>query len=247
MSNYNASFEEIKSVELPQETATYKPVSHEQAVSLLADKITESGLTVTSSNYQLSKEGQVMSFKLIVEDQRVLEDMIQDIDSITNRSQQLMFAGLNSYDKTTRLAYAAGSQVMVCHNGMISGKIHKLRKHTKNVFIDIRTLIDEVVVESTDIFSQNKVFAQQLTYLHLNSYFASNILGDMVYNQKILSSNEGSKVWKEFNNSTLFSKDNQWGLYNACTEVLKNTRPDIYLKKHSKVHDYFANTCAQKF
>ena len=70
-----------------------------------------------------------------------------------------LFAGINSYDKSSRLAYASGTQVFVCANGMISGDIKQLRKHTKNVFQDIDGMLDTIIREGEEAMRKNVEFS----------------------------------------------------------------------------------------
>ena len=243
--SYIVDKEEIKLVTLPEETGSYKPVSHNAAVQLLVDRLDLEGFKVSSEKYLLSKGGNVMSFKLGVERNETFRnndplDRYGEGVALNNKTQRLMFAGLNSYDKSTRLAYAAGTQVMVCHNGMISGSIYKLRKHTKNVFRDIDELLDIVVTEGLEEYEKNVRFARILNNSRCNKDQASRILGHLVFNEKIISTTESSKVWKEFNNNTEFGSDTKWDLYNACTEVFKGVRPDQTMKKHADLHKYFS-------
>lgn len=242
MTKNNVPFKEICQVSVPQETETYMPVSHEQAVSKLLTKLSDAHFKITNERYDLSREGKICTFNIGCDfDLPSLQDVKGYYRKHDLMSMDYLFAGINSYDKSSRLAYASGTQVFVCANGMISGEIKQLRKHTKYVFQDIDGMLDNIIREGEEAMRKNVEFSISAVSKMCTDNSVSSHLGRMVYKNRILNINEGTKVYKEYNKSLVFPKGNYWSFYNACTEVLKITRPDQQMKKQKKIHTYFDN------
>ena len=64
MTKNDVSFKEICQVSVPQETETYMPVSHEQAVSKLLTKLSEHNFQISNERYALSREGRICTFNI---------------------------------------------------------------------------------------------------------------------------------------------------------------------------------------
>ena len=56
---YDSTRSELISVSLPEETRTYKPITHEQVMDLTLESIYQAGLTVEREEYRSGREGNV--------------------------------------------------------------------------------------------------------------------------------------------------------------------------------------------
>ena len=93
---------------VPQQTRTYKPVSHQELMDLTLESIHQSGYELASQEYSVAEEGEVANGKYT-------------ISNVADSEMQLQVAWQNSYNKKVSLKFALGTKIMICANGMVSG------------------------------------------------------------------------------------------------------------------------------
>ncbi len=113
---------EVMSVEEPDFTKTWHPISHAKVVTSLNKACEERGLVTRERTYSLSKDGGKMFG-------------VWDID--TGDSDGCYSLGFrNSTDKSMAYGVTAGNKVFVCDNMAFSGEYISFRKHTSGLNLD---------------------------------------------------------------------------------------------------------------
>ena len=224
--NY-CSLDELRAVELPQETRTYKPVAHYDLATNLAE--VSSGLLrgyeMQKAQYGLARDGNQM-FAVHTYKNGISSDM------------SLSVAFRNSYDKSMSVGIAVGASVMVCSNLALTGDITIMRKHTQNVWNDLEEMIITTIYRSQHNFHRIVEDAEVMRSKYLTNDNAFKLLG-LLYGNDIITPRQIPIVKKEWLNPTHceFEERNNWSFYNACTEALKTAPPNKIMEKHISLHE----------
>ena len=221
-----ATLEDLRLVPLPEETSSYKPLSHYDLVmniqrvasDMLRDHTFEKG------SYALANNG----------------SRLFGVHTYWTEANDLALAiGFrNSYDKSMSVGIAIGASVFVCDNLMFTGTITVLRKHTLNVIDDLETAILKVVYKARHQFTRITESAEQLRSLPLEDDDAFKMLG-LLFGHKVLTPRQLPVARAEWLTPShkAFQPRNSWSFYNAVTAALKSTPPQRILERHLALHD----------
>ena len=218
-----ASFGELKTPVLPKQTDSYVPVAHDGLVTLVKRELAKANLEVAQESFVLWRNGQRMFGLMQVNH--------PDLPS----PEAAMIVGIrNSYDKSLPAMITSGNQVFVCDNLIFNGEIVLGRKHTKNIFDDL----DSLVVGAMEI-----LFKHWKSHLaRVESYKGFDLCDSQAHDliakaflAGAIAKTQIADVIEQFHtpNHPEFSDRNLWRLHNAFTEVWKG-RLDL-LPSYSKI------------
>lgn len=227
---------------IPWNNGTYTPISNKSIMDLMDEKLRELDLRIKGEEYHTttSHEGLVKGV--------ISKYYISSTDD--EFGQQVLFR--NSYDKSMSFAFAVGSVVWACSNGVVSGDYTYKRVH-KGTFDDNNTtstwndIFDNIntgfnhLQESyeTTVFQMN-----QLKKFEIGPIDVYNILGELFFDKQVISITQLSIVKRELEKSVHFkhlgdSDFTAFDCYQAITESLKRSAPGDYLKDHVETHSLF--------
>ena len=221
------SLDDLRDIPLPQETRTYKPVSHYDLAKNLAE--VSSGLLrgyqLEKAQYGLAREGNQMFG-------------IHSYRNGISSSMGLSIGFRNSYDKSMSVGIAIGASVFVCDNLALTGDIAIMRKHTANVWNDLEELTITTIYRSQHNFTKIVEDAEIMRGRYLSNDDAFRMIG-LMYGNDIISPRQIPVVKREWLNPTQpdFEERNVWSLYNAVTESLKSSPPNKIMEKHIALHE----------
>ena len=220
--------ESLKSIELPEETRTYKPVPHYDLVMNTMNSgdifLKPQGYNLESTNFGLGRKGNHMFFTLNY--------------GREGARNGLTIGGRNSYDKTTSIGLAAGMHVFVCDNLMFSGdQVTYLRKHTGNVMDDMEIMLMRIMKSADSEWLRMTEVSENMETELLSNGEAYRWMG-LLYGKGILTPRQLPIVKDNWLNPEHddFKERNMWSFYNACTEALKTSPPNQMLNRHIKLH-----------
>jgi hypothetical protein len=221
------SLDDLRTIPLPKETRTYKPVSHyDLAVNLgeVSGGLLR-GYQLDKAQYGLAREGNQMFG-------------IHTYRNGISSSMGLSIGFRNSYDKSMSVGIAIGASVFVCDNLALTGEIAIMRKHTANVWNDLEELTITTIYRSQHNFSKIVEDAETMAERYLSNDNAFRLLG-LLYGNDVISPRQIPVVKREWLNPSHdeFEDRNVWSFYNACTEALKSTPPNKIMEKHISLHD----------
>ncbi|MBT4131220.1 MAG: DUF932 domain-containing protein [Candidatus Marinimicrobia bacterium] len=226
-----ATLEELREIALPEETPSYKPVSHYDLATNLAEV---SGTLLRDYELERSQYG-------------LARDGAQLFGVHTYRngsdSMGLSIGFRNSYDKSMSVGIAIGASVFVCDNLALTGEIAIARKHTSNVWNDLEELTITTIYRSQHNFTRIVEDAQVMQGQHLSDNDAYRLLG-LLYGQGIITPRQIPVVKKEWLTPSHeeFEDRNVWNFYQAVTEALKTSPPPKVMEKHIALHHLLAPT-----
>ena len=221
--------QEVLTAEVPKTTKSYSPVAHDNIINDVAEELDKRNLGLQSVSFNSGRKGQQLIGKF------TLEGDHKDDDSL---NQQISFR--NSYDKSMSLAFVSGDRTWICKNGMISGDMKFVRKHTGTIASEISQRITETVdsIEQTHKF--NNMVKGDLKSIKVNKSIMSELAGRMFIEQDIIKSTQLSIIKREILDPSfeVFKEENMWSFYNHCTYSLKENHPLDHINAHQKVHEF---------
>ncbi len=218
---------DLQNVSLPEETRTYKPVSHYDLALNLAD--ISKGLLrdyeLEKSQFGLARDGNQM-FGLMTYRNGVSDSM------------GLSIGFRNSYDKSMSVGIAIGASVFVCDNLCLTGDIAIMRKHTQNIWSDLEELTITTIYRSQHNFHRIVEDSEEMRGRYLGNDDAFRLLG-LLYGNDVISPRQIPIVKNEWLKPSHdeFEDRNVWSLYNACTEAMKSCPPNKIMEKHIALHE----------
>lgn len=220
------TLDDLRHIPLPAETQTYKPVSHYDLATNLAE-VSGSMLVdyeLDRSQYGIARDG----------------NQLFGVHTYRNGSDSmgLSIGFRNSYDKSISVGIAIGASVFVCDNLALTGEIAIARKHTSNVWQDLEELIITTTYRSQHNFKRIVEDAQLMQGQYLSDNDAYRLIG-LLYGNSVITPRQIPVVKKEWLTPSHpeFSDRNVWSLYNAATEALKSSPPNKIMEKHIALHE----------
>ena len=225
-----ATVDELKAVELPQQTDTYIPVPHDFVTSYIENEVAEmlgGSYSLQSNEFGLSMKG----------------DALFGMACFKNSDDYvgLNIAYRNSYNKVFALAVAFGAQVFVCANGMLTGEVIVAKKHTVNVFESFKQIVEDNIDNAHKVYDSMKEDVDYMRNKAVAEIQAYQMLG-VARGNDVLSSRVFETALQEYNKPTyeVHKDGSMMEVYNACTEALKKeTYPDRAMVKRIELHGLF--------
>lgn len=239
-------FEDVKNVKPPVKTRTYTPIEHQDLimnVSRVADNILGAkGYELVDSQYALAygcdkdDNGEVIYQSDGAKMFGLLSFNRPDCDDTYARSIGIR----NSYDKSMSVGWSFGVKVFVCDNLAFTGDITYMRKHTGDVWKDLRhKLYDSLDIEANQTWTAMEDDIEIMKNKQISKRRGYELLGRF-YGDKVFTGahqfNEAFRHWKKPPHEE-FNKSNVWGLYNACTHALKTCKPNNIMQRHIQLHN----------
>ena len=214
---------------LPQQTKTYKPVSHKELMDLTLESIYQSGYTIDTQHYITARQGDIATARYV-------------INNVADKEMKLQIAWQNSYDKTASLKFAMGVKIMICSNGCVSGDMGSFKKkHVGEIQSFAPTAITEYIKHGGDAFKQMQDDREYMKNIPVSSQAQAELLGRLFFEEKVIASKQLNIIKKELNAPTHdYGADGSvWDLYNHVTFAMKEVHPSNWMNKHIQVHDFF--------
>jgi hypothetical protein len=217
---------------LPAQTHSYSPVSNALINQLIYEE-------AKSRRYQITGKG----FR--ANPSRTEFIAMYTLDSPHNGLSR-MIGYRNSTNKKWAVGFVAGALVMICANGMISGDVITIRRHTGSIADDLRLIVRQAFDEITPRFNNlvdETALLQEKLILRSN---ALEIVSDLFFTEEILTVTQMSVLKEKLYLDQKFSipKDPEtffpaWNLYNQITEAMKHGAPGNFFDQHIGLHNYF--------
>jgi len=215
---------ELLEIDVPLKTHSYTPISHREMIEGIKEQLDIKGFKIKTTNYKANHEGTKLIGYYGIEH--------------TDSELGIMMAFRNSYNKTMSAGLAIGAQVWICENGMISGDISLIRKHTgaasKIVSNKIIDSINDFDTTFRGIILDRDLMKDQV----ITKQTCSELLGRMYIQEKMINNTQLDIIKHELDHSKEFKGNTTWDFYNHITESLKTSTLGSYLNDHTKVHNF---------
>ena len=165
------------SAPVPQQTKTYKPVSHRELMDLTLESIYQSGFTLESQNYSTARNGDIATAKYA-------------ISNVADNEMKLQIAWQNSYDRSASLKFAMGVKIMVCSNGMVSGDMGSFRKtHRGDIQTFTPAAITEYIKQGGDAFKSIQDDRDVMKTIGVSEQGQAELLGRLFIQENLINTN----------------------------------------------------------
>lgn len=220
--------DELDLIPMPEQTATYQPVSHFQLTNRLMTISQDimSGFTLSGEKYGIARDG------------NQLFAVLQFRNS--NEDMGLALGFRNSYDKSMAVGFACGASVFVCDNMCLTGDIVVMRKHTKSVWAELEERAISACYRAMQNYRQVVIDAGTFQTLPMDTDTGFSHLGRL-YGHDLIGPRQMSVAKEEWlrPRHEAFAPRTGWSLYNAVTESLKSCAPVDIMERHIDLHAYF--------
>lgn len=225
--------EQLRKVKTPKATETWTPIPHDFIVQQVEHTIAGGDLEITDESYVLARDGQRMFGVL-------------DLRSRADRDYGLAVGIRNSHDQSFPVSLLLGGRVFVCSNLSFMGEVTVQTKHTKRVMDRLPGLVcatADRLIQQRGL--QDKRFAaykstgiekqKEAAWLMLKA-----IRSDVIPTRCIDSLMER---WEKPTHDEFAASWNAWRMFNAVTEVLKDTSPLLLPRRTQALHGLLDAHC----
>lgn len=249
-----ATFEEVCDVEIPEQTATYRPVPHGDLVRLCRSRMErEFGLASPVEQFGMNKEGKQFFGTLTYDlggDNRV--DLSAFAGNGIERDAVVKAYGFsialrNSIDKSLKAAVAGGLNTFNCDNLTIHGSSFTiLLPHTKNVWESLKTQVMGRVADAASQYVRTVRFVEGMKRVSVDSSRGYEKLG-LARGRGILTGSQFERAVQAWR-GTMKEDDpfydmryTAYALYQSFTEGLKLGSVARKMDQYTGVSDFFEN------
>lgn len=219
--------EQIFKAPVPPQTDSYTPVSHANIVNAVQEEADKRGLKIKDKQYWTNRQDQQVTGKFNI--------IVPGDDEMG-----MMVAFRNSYDRTMSLGFAAGGNVWICTNGMVSGDITLVRRHTGTIVQEITEKINVSMDQLEDQFATLVTAKEKMKQIEVSKTTMAELAGKMFIQEELINSTQLNIVKQEILTSENFGEENLWSMYNHVTEAYKKSSAYSYIDNHRELHQHFA-------
>ena len=226
---YKSAKAELISAEIPRQTRTYKPVSHEQLIDLTLESIHQSGFQLSEESYACARNGNVANGKFAIK-------------NVADSEMQLQIGWQNSYDKSLSLKFAIGTKIFICSNGSVSGDYGAFKKkHQGEIQEFTPTAITEYIKRAGDAFTRMQSEREVMKSIELSKRAQAELIGRMIIEEKFIESTQLNIIRKELEKPThdYGASNSLWELYQFTTFSMKEVHPSLWMDNHIDAHNFF--------
>jgi len=227
------TYESAKSIlintEIPQQTRTYKPVSHERLIDLTLESIHQSGFELSSESYSAARNGNVANGKFAIK-------------NVADSEMQLQIGWQNSYDKSLSLKFAIGTKIFICSNGCVSGDYGAFKKkHQGEIQEFTPQAITEYIQRAGDAFKRMQSERETMKSIEVSRRVQAELIGRMIVEEQFIESTQLNIIRKELEKPThdYGASGSLWELYQFTTFSMKEVHPTLWMDNHIDAHNFF--------
>jgi hypothetical protein len=229
--SYLSAREILLNTEIPQQTKTYKPVSHKQLIDLTLNGIHNAGFKLDSEHYSAARNGNVANGRFSIAD-------------VADSEMQLQIGWQNSYDKSLTLKFAIGTKIFICQNGCVSGDMGAFKKkHVGEIQEFTPSAISEYIKSASEAFRRMQQEREQMKNVEVTNRTKAELIGRMYLEDQFISSTQLNIISRELKAPThdYGAPGSMWELYNYATFAMKETHPSLWMDNHMTAHRFFVN------
>ena len=228
---YNSTKDVLVRAQVPQQTRTYKPITHQQLIDLTLESIQQAGFTLDKELYSSTPDGQIANGNFT-------------ISNVSDKEMQLQIGWQNSYNKTLSLKFAIGARIFICQNGSVHGDMGSFRKkHVGTVQEFTPAAITEYIKQAGDTFQTMQTERESMKQIEVSRRTQAELVGRLLLEEKLISTMQVNQIAAELNNPTYDygAPGSMWELYQFTTQTMKETHPRFWINDHMQAHKFFVN------
>lgn len=228
---YNCTKDVLLNAVIPQETKSYKPVTHQQLIDVTLQSIDDAGFILDKEIYSSARDGQIANGNFT-------------ISNVSDNEMQLQIGWQNSYNKSLSLKFAIGTRIFICQNGCVSGDYGAFKKkHMGEVQDFTPKAITEYIKSAGEAFRKMQEERDAMKQIEITKRVKAELLGRMFLEEEFIQSTQLNLIEKELKNPThdYGAPGSLWELYQFTTFTMKEIHPSLWMNNHIKAHNFFVN------
>ena len=229
MENYNTARGMLLAAPVPQQTRTYKPVSHAQLMDLTLESIQQAGFTLDQERYTSARDGKVANGKFTIK-------------NVADSEMQLQIGWQNSYDKSLSLKFAIGTRIFICENGCVSGDYGAFKhKHVGEIQTFTPQAITDYILDAGEAFTRMQSERESMKQIVLDRRAQAELIGRMIIDEQFIESTQLNIIKRELEKPThnYGAENSLWELYQFTTFSMKEVHPSLWMNNHIDAHAFF--------
>lgn len=229
MENYKTARGMLLAASVPQQTRTYKPVSHAQLMDLTLESIHQAGFTLDQERYTSARDGKVANGKFTIK-------------NVADSEMQLQIGWQNSYDKSLSLKFAIGTRIFICENGCVSGDYGAFKhKHVGEIQTFTPQAITDYILDAGEAFSRIQSERDSMKQIVLDRRAQAELIGRMIIDEQFIESTQLNIIKRELEKPThnYGAENSLWELYQFTTFSMKEVHPSLWMNNHIDAHAFF--------
>lgn len=207
-----ATLADLEAVTTPAPTDSWQPIPHRTLIDLVGRNIGELGLSIVRQEHALWRDG-ARYFGIL------------ELQNGEQPDDYSLIAGIrNSHDKSFPAGLVVGSRVFVCDNLAFSGEIKIARKHTRYIMRDLPAMVNRAVGRLTEHRERQAVRIDAYKRTPLENTQVHD-LAIRALDARVVPVTKLPKVLEQWRRPSheAFQPRTAWSLFNAFTEVLKDS------------------------
>lgn len=231
VANYNTTKELLINAEVPMQTRTYKPISHQQLIDLTLESIHGAGFTLDRELYSASADAQMANGNFTIR-------------NVADKEMQLQIGWQNSYNKTLSLKFAIGARIFICQNGAVHGDMGSFKKKHMGVVQEFTpTAITEYIKQAGDTFQTMQREREAMKQIELSKRAQAELVGRLMLEETLITSMQVNQIAAELIKPTYDygAPGSLWELYQFTTQTMRETHPRDWINDHMRAHNFFVN------
>lgn len=218
--------EQLRKIATPKRTETWVPIPHDYVVQQFEQTIASHQLEIADESYVLSRHGQRM-FGIL------------DLRSKEDKDYGLAVGVRNSHDMSFPVAGLLGSRVFVCSNLAFSGEVKVQTKHTKYVMDRMPKLVCDAATRLLEsrVVQDRRINAYKTTDIEPRkeaAYLMLQAIRNDVIPTRLIDNLIGK--WEKPTHDEFAESWSAWRMFNAVTEVLKDSSPLKAAERTQRLH-----------
>ncbi len=224
---------DLEKMVAPEPTETWMPIPHSRMLHLVEKAVEKQGFHVVEEAHGVIGDGS-RYFGLL------------QLANGNNPGDYTLVVGLrNSTDKSLKAGLAVGSQVFVCDNLAFSADIVIGRKHTPKIEIDLPGLVTDAVGKLRDMRQRQDDRIAAYKHTGMSDAMAHDFM-IRALDAEVTTVTRIPKIlaeWRAPRHPEFAEAKNGWRLFNAFTEIAKDTPLFDRPKQTQALHALMDDVC----
>ena len=212
------------SIPLPNHGGAYTVVSHKFIVEEVLAQLQANNLKVVDEVYKTNLNGEIAQGTYVLE-------------YGADPELSLMFAWVNSYDKSMRFKCGVGASISMGNGCMFAGDISNYgRKHIYNAQQEVKDHIADQLTKAASFYKQLCDNKNAMKSIYMNAEEAGSFLGRLFFTHDVITSSQLINI-KASTRKTLNSGNIKlWSLYTTICDTLRSSHPKTWMEQQKGLH-----------
>lgn len=218
----NISRDGLISVEVPQRTDSYTPISNRMLIDSVMRGAKEKQFILKDEKHECDRTQNQFKMKFFF---------------TTGHEDDFQLTCLNSYNKTIAARAASGIYADICWNLNMVGSSTFKRKHNSDNDLEAETFVKESFNDFDNVQKRLTTLTRELTFQRMSTREMAQLAGRMFFEEKLINTEQANILKAQIEQPSFDYNMEQTAMlfYNHVTHSLKSTGAIHYLHRHEQL------------